>query len=151
VLAELPKNRTGPTTLWRGHLFDRVCAEHGIEHRLTKPNHPWMNGQVERMHRTLKQATVHRYHYGSHAQLKQRLHAFLMAYNFAKHASLPGKQYSLLAERLRRQVAPSYRHTNESTGGFSVLPRFIGSSHAQLSHYPIVDPRARCFPSGINE
>jgi hypothetical protein len=27
---------------------------------------------------TLKQTTVHRYHYGSHAQLKQHLRAFLM-------------------------------------------------------------------------
>jgi transposase InsO family protein len=56
----------------------------GIEHRLTKPNHPWTNGQVERMSRTLKEATVQRYHYGTHAQRKAHLHAFLMAYNFAK-------------------------------------------------------------------
>jgi hypothetical protein len=36
------------------------------------------------MNRTLKEATVKRYHYGTHAQLKEHLHAFLMAYNFAK-------------------------------------------------------------------
>jgi transposase InsO family protein len=82
--ADLPKNRMGPTALWRGHIFDRVCDENGIEHRLTKPNHPWTNGQVERMNRTLKEATVKRYHYGTHAQLKGHIHAFLMAYNFAK-------------------------------------------------------------------
>ena len=41
-------------------LFDRICAKHSIEHRLTKPNHPWTNGQVERMNRTLKDATVYR-------------------------------------------------------------------------------------------
>ena len=50
--ADLPKNRSGPTAKFRGHPFDRVCQEHGIEHRLTKPNHPWTNGQVERMNRT---------------------------------------------------------------------------------------------------
>lgn len=66
------------------HIFDRVCFQHGIEHRLTKPNHPWTNGQVERMNRTLKDATVRRYHYQTHQQLKEHLHAFLMAYNFAK-------------------------------------------------------------------
>jgi transposase InsO family protein len=49
------------------HMFDRICGEHGIEHRLTKPNPPRTNGQVERMNRTLKQATVYRYHYGTHA------------------------------------------------------------------------------------
>lgn len=66
------------------HLFDRICAAHGIEHRLTKPNHPWTNGQVERMNRTLKEATVHRYHYESHQQLQEHLQTFLMAYNLAK-------------------------------------------------------------------
>jgi len=32
--------------------FDMICGANGIEHRLTKPNHPWTNGQVERMNRT---------------------------------------------------------------------------------------------------
>ena len=66
------------------HIFDRVCWEHDIEHRLTKVNHPWTNGQVERMNRTLKEATVKRYHYNSHEQLKEHLNTFLNAYNFAK-------------------------------------------------------------------
>ena len=65
-------------------LFDRICAKHGIEHRLTKPNHPWTNGQVERMNRTLKEATVYRYFYDTHQQLREHLATFLMAYNFAK-------------------------------------------------------------------
>ena len=67
--ADLPKNRNGLTAMWRGHPFDRACQRHGIEHRLTKPNHPWTNGQVERMNRTIKEATVKRYHYDSHQQL----------------------------------------------------------------------------------
>jgi transposase InsO family protein len=82
--ADLPKNRDGPTARMRGHPFDRLCWEHGIEHRLTKPNHPWTNGQVERMNRTLKEATVRRYHYETHQQLEEHLAAFLDAYNFAK-------------------------------------------------------------------
>src|SRR6266481_1958792 len=81
---DLPKNRIGPTAQWRAHMFDMLCDTNSIEHRLTKPNHPWTNGQVERMNRTLKEETVKRYHYGTHAQLKEHLHAFLMAYNFAK-------------------------------------------------------------------
>ena len=51
---------------------------------MTKPNHPWTNGQVERMNCTLKEATVRRYHYDSHDQLRQHLGAFLDAYNFGK-------------------------------------------------------------------
>ena len=33
--------------------FDMIFEANGIEHRLTKPNHPWTNGQVERMNRTI--------------------------------------------------------------------------------------------------
>jgi len=82
--ADLPKNRSGPTALWRGHPFDRACQRHGIEHRLTKPNHPWTNGQVERMNRTLKEATVQRYYYDSHKQLRRHLDDFVIAYNFGR-------------------------------------------------------------------
>jgi len=82
--ADVPKNRMGPTALFRGHPFDRTCRALEIEHRLTQPNHPWTNGQVERMNRTIKQATVHIYHYETHAQLRTHLATFMDAYNFAK-------------------------------------------------------------------
>ncbi len=82
--ADLPKNRGGLTARFRGHPFDRLCFVHGIEHRLTKPNHPWTNGQVERMNRTIKDAAVKRYFYDTHHQLKAHLTDFLRAYNFAR-------------------------------------------------------------------
>ena len=66
------------------HIFDRVCEENSIKHRLTKVNHPWTNGQVERMNGILKEATVKKYHYGSHQELQRHLNSFLDAYNFAK-------------------------------------------------------------------
>jgi len=65
------------------HIFDRVCAEPDIDHRLTKIKHPWTNGQVERMNRTIKEATVKRYHYDHHKRLKQHLGDFINAYNYA--------------------------------------------------------------------
>ena len=70
--------------LFRCHAFESGCATHDIDHRLTKPKHPWTNGQVERMNRTIKQATVHRYFYDTHAQLRQHLADFVNAYNFAR-------------------------------------------------------------------
>ena len=66
------------------HIFDRVCDEHGIEHRLTKVNHPSTNGQVERMNCTLKDATNKRYHYESHDELRAHLQLFLDASNHAR-------------------------------------------------------------------
>jgi transposase InsO family protein len=64
--------------------FNMTCKANGIEHRLTKPNHPWTNGQVELMNRTIKDATVKRYHYDSHDQLRTHLADFMDAYNFAR-------------------------------------------------------------------
>jgi hypothetical protein len=66
------------------HIFDRVCREHQIEHRLTKVKHPWTDGQVERMNRTIKEATVKRFHYEDHEQLRQHLDNFISAYNFGR-------------------------------------------------------------------
>ena len=82
--ADIPKNRNGPTARFRGHPFDRACWRHGIEHRLTKPKHPWTNGQVERMNRTIKEATVKRFHYDNHEQLRSHMDNFVAAYNFAR-------------------------------------------------------------------
>ena len=68
---EQPRNRN---TAWsRPVRFEMICEAHGIEHRLTKPNHPWTNGQVERMNRTIKEATVKRFHCD-----------FKVAYNFGR-------------------------------------------------------------------
>ena len=80
--AEQPRNRN--TAYSRQMRFDMICEANGIEHRLTKPNHPWTNGQVERMNRTIKDATVKRYHYDSHEQLRSHLADFVDAYNYAR-------------------------------------------------------------------
>lgn len=64
--AGLPRNRDSWAARYRVHRFDQICRKRGIEHRLTKPDHPWTNGQVERMNRTIKDATVKRHHYDSH-------------------------------------------------------------------------------------
>ncbi len=61
----------GPTATSMTHMFDMRCRENNIEHRLTKVKHPWTNGQVERMNRTIKEATVKRYHYDSQRQLER--------------------------------------------------------------------------------
>ena len=66
------------------HAFKYACATLGIEHRTTKPKHPWTNGQVERMNRTIKDATVKRFHYDDHAQLARHLADFISAYNFGR-------------------------------------------------------------------
>ncbi len=69
---------------FRAHAFEFACARNDIDYRLTKPKHPWTNGQVERMNRTIKDATVKRYFYETHAELRAHLADFVTAYNFAR-------------------------------------------------------------------
>lgn len=79
-----PRYADGPTAAFITHMFDMRCKEHGIEHRLTKIKHPWTNGQVERMNRTIKDATVKRFHHDDHEQLRRHLADFIDAYNFGR-------------------------------------------------------------------
>ena len=70
--------------LFRAHAFEYACAKADIDHRTTKPKHPWTNGQVERMNRTIKDATVKRFHYDDHDQLRRHLDDFINAYNYGR-------------------------------------------------------------------
>jgi transposase InsO family protein len=80
--AEQPRNRN--TVISRMSRFDMICDANDIEHRLTKPHHPWTNGQVERRNRTIKNATTKRYHYDGHDQLRRHLELFLDTCNHAR-------------------------------------------------------------------
>jgi hypothetical protein len=66
------------------HMHSSSPARNDIDHRTTKPKHPWTNGQVERMNRTIKDATVKRFHYETRDQLREHLANFVAAYNFGK-------------------------------------------------------------------
>ena len=79
-----PRYADGPTARHMTHMFNMRCQENGIEHRLTKVKHPWTNGQVERMNRTIKDATVKRFHYDDHAKFEVHLADFIAAYNFGR-------------------------------------------------------------------
>jgi transposase InsO family protein len=68
---------------FRCHAFEAACADLEIEHRLIKPRHPWTNGQVERMNRSIRDVTVKQFRYDNHEQLRRRLQDFTDAHNFA--------------------------------------------------------------------
>jgi len=72
------------------HAFDKVCARHGIEHRLTRPFHPQTNGLVERFNRRLAEAIADKASvrrnkgknkFSSHAERDAFLARFVANYN----------------------------------------------------------------------
>lgn len=66
--------------IFRAHAFEHACAVNDIDRRTTKAKHPWTNGQVERMNRTIKEATVKHFYYESHDQLRKHLADYVAAY-----------------------------------------------------------------------
>jgi transposase InsO family protein len=81
------------------HVFGRVCAEHSIEHRLTKPYYPWTNGQAERTVRAIKDATVRAFHHTSIAGLLRHFRDWLLAYNYSQQ--LKALRFSTPLEALK--------------------------------------------------
>jgi transposase InsO family protein len=96
--------------IW-AHAFEHACARLDIDHRLTKPKHPWTNGQVERMNRALKDAIVKRYYYETHDQLRTHLGDFVTACDFARRLKDKG------AATIQSQSGPSYAGTKTSSLG----------------------------------
>ena len=76
--------RHGPIARALTHSSALRCVEDGIEHRLTKVHHPRTNGQVERTIRTIKDATVRRFHHDSHDQFSAHPDDAIAAYNLAR-------------------------------------------------------------------
>lgn len=77
----LPKKQRPPL---KRHPFTQLCYQHHIKHKLTPFYSPQTNGQVERMNLTIKEATLHFFHYETIQQFKHSLAHFLNYYNCKK-------------------------------------------------------------------
>ncbi len=62
------------------HAFDQLCAELGIEHRLTKPRTPQTNGMVERFNGRISDV-LQSHHFVSGEDLAQTLYRYVLLYN----------------------------------------------------------------------
>ncbi|PXW52503.1 integrase-like protein [Chelatococcus asaccharovorans] len=123
-----PRYANGPTARYTTHMFAMRCRENGIEHRFAKINHPWTNGQVERVNRTIKEATVKRYHYDSHDQLERHLQEFVSAYNFGRRLkSLTPLRVHL--QTLDFRVRAIHAQSNPSNAGTEHLAVWRMSTH----------------------
>jgi transposase InsO family protein len=62
------------------HVFDRLCKQLGIEHRLIPPRHPQTNGMVERFNGRIGEI-VKQTRFASAAELESTLRSYLKVYN----------------------------------------------------------------------
>jgi putative transposase len=75
------------------HVFQAFLQQRGVAHTRTKPAHPWTNGRIERLFRTLKQEQ-RRYHriFLSMRQIDGFCDEFYRFYNFCRPHSSFGAQ-----------------------------------------------------------
>jgi transposase InsO family protein len=70
-------------------LFDRICRENGIKHRLTRPRSPTTTGKVERWHKTLRAEFLTGKVFADIADAQAQLDAWVEHYNHRRvHQSI---------------------------------------------------------------
>jgi transposase InsO family protein len=84
-------------------LFDRICRENGIIHRLTAPRSPTTTGKVERFHKTLRTELLDGLRFDSLTQAQQVIDAWVTDYNTRRpHQALgmatPAQRFQLPAD-----------------------------------------------------
>jgi len=96
ILTDNWKEFTSKNHKWKYDLiwlFDEVCTEFDIEHRLTKPMTPKTNWMVEKCNDTIKSNTVKIHDYDSIDIMKKDLNWFMIYYNLQR------KHWWLVKER----------------------------------------------------
>lgn len=83
-------------------LFDRICRENGITHRLTAVRSPTTTGKIERFHKTLRRELFAKHSFTTIEEAQQALDAFVEDYNALRpHQSLgertPAERFRLRA------------------------------------------------------
>jgi transposase len=109
------------------HPFDEICNKNNIEHRLTQFKHPWTNGLVERMNRTIKEVTTKIYFYETRNELEKHLKLWLNYYNYEK--KLKNLNYKSPYDKMLEEY-------KENPSGFLVSPHHeLGGLYSFVFHY----------------
>jgi transposase InsO family protein len=87
------------------HEFDKLCAELGIEHRLTPPKSPQTNGMVERFNGRIEEV-LQSHHFRSGEELQTTLHRYVWLYNQQLPQSALGGKSPLQAMKDWHELKP---------------------------------------------
>ena len=104
ILTDNGKVFTSRFGLHRGEvLFDRICRENGIKHRLTAPRSPTTTGKVERFHKTIRKEFLAGRIFASQEDAQAELDAWITWYNTERpHQGIgmvpPEKRFALASQ-----------------------------------------------------
>jgi len=108
-------------------LFDRICRENGIAHRLTKPRSPTTTGKIERFHQSLRKEFLVDRTFPSLKAAQAALDAWVADYNTNRpHQALematPAERFRAVSPEKASQLKPVVE-TNEDQRGQWILRR----------------------------
>lgn len=111
-------------------LFDRMCRENGISHRLTAPRSPTTTGKIERFHQSVRKEFLLDRTFPTIEIAQKELDAWVQDYNHERpHQSLemavPAERFRLVAETKDPSSVPV--HSEDDKRGQWVLRR-VGSN-----------------------
>jgi len=93
-------------------LFDRICRDNGIVHRLTQPRHPTTTGKIERFHGSLRRELLdHAVPFASLGAAQTAIDGWVAEYNTTRpHQALgmasPAERFSTAAARAQEELLP---------------------------------------------
>ena len=99
----------GERTPTGDHAFDQLCAELGIEHRLTKPKHPQTHGRVERFNGRIADL-LRTHHFRSGEELETTLLRYAWLYNHHLPQKALGHVSPVQAMKNRHDSNPDLFH-----------------------------------------
>jgi transposase InsO family protein len=109
-------------------LFDRICRQHGITHRLTGVRCPTTTGKIERFHKTLRAELLTGRRFDSLAHAQQVLDAWVADYNTQRpHQAIAWpSQPGASSRQPPRRPRPRLRRSPPASPSPSVPPRSPG-------------------------
>lgn len=107
-------------------MFDRICRENGISHRLTAPRTPTTTGKIERFHQSLRKEFLADRSFPSQQQAQQELDAWVNDYNNerphqALEMAVPADRFRLVPAAKDKTSVPT--DSADDTNGQWVLRR----------------------------
>jgi transposase InsO family protein len=119
VLTDNGKQFTGRFSAQKAEvLFDRMCRENGISHKLTAPRSPTTTGKIERFHQSVRKEFLADKTFPSIDVAQKELDAWVHDYNNerphqALEMAVPAQRFRLVPETKQPSSVPVYSEEDE--------------------------------------